>query len=774
MPSDRQDRPDFSADYGPAASPSAPSPSQGAASPPKVDPSAAVSLGDFFVGPPVGEGGFATVHVGWQASTGRKVAVKILHDGQPTEQVARFQKEAAYLARFNHPNIVSVLGFGHATWTAGPASELDPDWLANFRQSAPAKTFIALEWIDGRTLEQVYRAGRDNPAAWPGVRTLAEWFAQAAGALAAVHATGLIHRDVKPSNLMVTADGAVKLMDFGIARSQDGNRTLMTATGHVCGTLAYMSPEQVRAADSEALIGPASDIYSLCATFYELFTRTRLLQHDTQGPATIHTLKLSGAAPQRPRTLATGVPWEIETIVMGGLEPEVPDRFRSMDALEADLRRFLADEPIRYRSPSPRRRMALGYRRHRTAVNLAAIFLLAAAVGIGLYIRSIRQEQARTLAQKQLADEQRDLARQREHESQARLASAFEEQGRQELLALADRPTRAAVFLSEAYSRGRDGAATRYLLAQAMRAVPASAPAYRGHTRGGYTAEYSPDNSRIVTAGRDGCVKIWKGPTGELLHTLTLSPTHEVNGAMFSPDGRCVVAANDGGQAAVWDADSCDLICTLPHRGEVAWATFSPDGNLKLVLTASRDATAAVWDASTGKQLHSLAGHSDYVRLAVFSSDGRKIVTASRDYTARVWDAATGQHIATLDGHRGLLTCAAFSPDGSLVVTASEDGQAIVWDAQTGKLLTVLRGHLSDVCWAQFSPDGSRIVTASEDHTVRIWDATLETRPADEIARIIRDRVPWRLEGERLVPVESTPPPASIATSRPAVTQREP
>ncbi len=341
-------------------------------------------LGDFLIGPPVGEGGFATVHAGRQISTGRKVAVKILHDGGSIDQVARFQKEAAYLALFSHPNIVSVYGYGQEQWLpAGASTGAAESWVDRFSQSAPVKTFIALEWIAGRTLDAVYRQGRTDAAQRPVATVVAQWFAQAAGAMAAVHTLGLIHRDIKPGNLMLTDTGVIKLMDFGIARPEDPNRSIVTTQGKVFGTLAYMSPEHVRAFNADASLGPASDIYSLCATFYELFTLERILHHDTQSAAMIQTLKLQGQRPQRPRQIARTLPWEIETILMGGLENDARDRYRSASDLQEDIQRFLRDEPIRYRRPSLGRRMVLGYRRNRAIANIAALcFCLALTGGI--------------------------------------------------------------------------------------------------------------------------------------------------------------------------------------------------------------------------------------------------------------------------------------------------------------------------------------------------------------------------------------------------------
>lgn len=364
-----------------------------------------VLMGDFLVGKPAGSGGFATVHVGRQLSTGRKVAVKILHDGMPEEAKLRFQHEARVLSLLKHPNIVVVYGSGEESWSAPRAFSLsEEEWFRKFAKTAPVKSFIAMEWIAGRTIDDYVRQASGPPTSAmteggrPSERTIAEWFRQAASALAAAHLTGIVHRDVKPSNLMVTEDGQIKLMDFGIARSQSEAGALRTATGQGLGTPAYMSPEQIRAADAEGEVGPATDIYSLCATFYEVFTKRRLYDHDTQTIETVRTSKLEGRAPLPPRAHVRGLPWELEAILLGGLEHEVADRYRSAADLERDLHRFLHDEPIEYRRPSLWRRVQLGYRRNRAVANVVAAAVLVLAVGTGFYIRNVNIERAKAEA----------------------------------------------------------------------------------------------------------------------------------------------------------------------------------------------------------------------------------------------------------------------------------------------------------------------------------------------------------------------------------------
>ncbi len=165
------------------------------------------------------------------------------------------------------------------------------------------------------------------------------------------------------------------------------------------------------------------------------------------------------------------------------------------------------------------------------------------------------------------------------------------------------------------------------------------------------------------------------------------------------------------------------------HSGTIIRAVFSPDN--KLILTASEDGTARVWDARSGRSQVELRGHIGKVQNAAFSLDGTMIITAGEDKTAQVWETSSGKNLAVLRGHNKALTGASFSPNGRLVVTASQDGTAQVWDVSASTSKVVLRGH-GDTINSQsstavrtptFSADGSKIITAGQDGTARIWDA---------------------------------------------------
>ena len=342
-----------------------------------------VQLGEYLVGKPVGEGGFARVHTGWQLSTGRKVAIKILRDGLPREYRERFQDEASYLARLDHPGIVGVLGQGVATWTPREHADLSKEeWFLDFKRST-IKEFIALEFLEGRSLEQMYA----DPAATPEVDELIEWFAQSAQALAEVHSLDdLVHRDIKPSNLIVSPEGQVKLLDFGIARSQVEARTMYTHLGKDAATPAYAAPEQLRQ-DRVDQVGPQSDIYGLSATFYEMFCKARLYDYDVVGVAEATNRKLNGVPPAPPRRDGRKIPWEVEVLLLDGLQSDPSLRPHSAKELGEDLRRVQLNEPIHHRRPPFTRRVALWSRRHKrplqvsSAVGLIVILIATAIAG---------------------------------------------------------------------------------------------------------------------------------------------------------------------------------------------------------------------------------------------------------------------------------------------------------------------------------------------------------------------------------------------------------
>jgi serine/threonine-protein kinase len=250
----------------------------------------------------IGSGGMAEVFKAVDEVLGRTVAVKVLHPRFATEAnfVARFRQEAQAAANLSHPNIVNIYDWGR-----------DGDTY-----------YIVMEYVKGTDLKTMV----DDDGPVDPVRA-AEYGAQVCAALAVAHGYDVIHRDIKPHNIVITPDGTVKVMDFGIARA--GNTT-MTQTGSVLGTAQYISPEQAQG----GILGPSSDLYSLGATLYELVTGQVPFDADT--PVAI-ALKQVNEHPVPPRQIRSAVPVALEAVIMKAMRKNPTERYSSANEMREEL-----------------------------------------------------------------------------------------------------------------------------------------------------------------------------------------------------------------------------------------------------------------------------------------------------------------------------------------------------------------------------------------------------------------------------------------------------
>lgn len=662
----------------------------------------------------IARGSMGIVYKAWQKDLKRVVALKVIlaRTLSTPDQLARFRVEATAIGRLFHPNIVQI--FRTQEWEGCP--------------------FLVLEHVEGKTLAKHWD-GRPQPA-----NAVAKLVETLAAAMQYAHERAVVHRDLRPGNILMTEQGVPKIIDFGLAKISLLNDEDLTLTGQILGTPSYMSPEQADGVGRDH--GPQVDIYALGAVLYEGLTG----RPPFRGETILETLHdVNNKEPLPPRRLEPTVPRDLETICLKCLQKEPHQRYPSARELADDLRRFLVHEPIRARPVGSVERLGRWCRRNTLVASLMAALTVMFALGLGLVVWKWREEVAARAA----ADQALEFA-------VAETARAHDERSKNERMA-------AGILVDQGVHLGEHGHVDHalHLFAKSLesaerngdaaleRAARVNLTAFRqqllrrraqlDHDDWVWAAAFSRDGKFFVTASKDKSARLWDTETGRLIGQ-PMRHDHPVWGIAVSPDGKTILTgsgepAGDAGEARLWDvAGGQPLGPPLVHGKTVGTVAFHPDGKIFLTLDAA--GKVQIWDTNRRTPVGDPLPHPGLVRSACFSPDGKLAATAGNDGTVRLWHVADrapfgpvlSHQVLSHEGapekmpkHHSLVVTAAFSSDSKLLATGSQivdaetkkyvGGDVRLWQVATGQLAAPALIHAGPVKTAAFSPDDARLLT---------------------------------------------------------------
>jgi WD40 repeat protein len=673
-------------------------------------------FGDYQLIGEIARGAMGVVYKARQVSLNRPVALKMILAGQLASpgEVARFRREAEAAANLDHPGILPVYEVGEHE----------------------GQHYYAMKLVEGGSLAAKIPdlVGQPRPAA-----TL---LARVCRAVHHAHQHGILHRDLKPGNVLVDPEGTPYVSDFGLTRRMEGD-SRVTQSGAIVGTPSYMAPEQAAAKKDLSI---AVDVYALGAILYEVLTGRPPFRADTPLDT---LLQVMDREPPRPRSLRPGADPDLETIALKCLQKEPAKRYGSAEALAEDLERWLGGEPILARRSSSGERLVKWARRRPAVASLLACLAAVVLGGVfaltALWLRAER-ERVEAVTQRRDAESAREEAAENARRASAEAANArlrlYDLTVNQAQSAWREANVRRAIGLLNEQVPGGDGPDLRGFEWHYLWRLCHNARLTR-HL-GDNVVEcvaFSPDGKRVGAVGRFGVLKVWDASTGAVVFAAR-DEADWVRRLAFSPDGR-TVATPSGRSVKVRDAVTGQVVRTLTgHKGRVNAVAYSPDG--QWLASCDDAATTVVWNASDGSVAATLGGHSAEVVDLAFFPDGGTLASVSGPGVVRVWEIPGGRELRSFHGRVVAPVSMAVSPDGSKIVLTGRKlavppvGGVLIADALTGRELSWYPAPTNDVGAATFSPDGRLLAVTGDDNAVRL----LEVAGGKEVRRF-RTRGRW-------------------------------
>ncbi len=639
----------------------------------------------------IARGGMGVVFRARQVKLNRMVALKVIAAGElaSPRMVERFRTEAESAAKLAHPNIVPILEVGH-----------HDGWH-----------FFSMRLIEGGTLAARMVEMRFKP------EEAARLLVKVARAVHHAHLHGVLHRDLKPTNILLDAHGEPHLTDFGLAKMVEESRDL-THSAAVLGTPAYMSPEQALGQTRDVTVG--ADVYGLGAMLYEMLAG-HLPFAATNTPALLRQI-IEDEAPSFRR--ATALDIDLEIICLKCLEKDPEHRYSSAAALADDLENWLRGEPVLARASTSLERGVKWMRRHPAKAALAVLVpLLLLIITAGSLWFNVSLSQTRHALEASARETRRELVSQHLHEAS---------------LLTADHDCYAAMLpLVEALALEQQEAGAMPQSLERLSLTWQFAPHLlrMWDARGTpVTLSFAPDNSRLTAIMRTGGERVWQLDTGREISATESGPKQTTGpiahvGRLVSADGRWVAVA-DGASTRVSDTHGGPQLFQVKPSSAFLDQDFSPDG--KYFATAAFNDQAEVRTVPDGNRYRFSIRHHNGANRVLFSPDGRFLATAGFDYQVRVhYTRELRQALPTFQ-NGALVEALAFSADGRFLATGDAWGTVRVFDLFLRQNFVPTGATFARK--TAISPDGKSAVLVSNGRQLQFWDIAAQ-RPVGEVLK---------------------------------------
>ncbi len=711
------------------------------------------SIPGYVIQSEIHRGGQGIVYRGVQASTGRAVAIKVLREGAFANSTDRhrFEREVRVLGALHHPGVVTIHDYG----------------------AVEGSFYFTMEYIAGRPLDEYVRdAGRP-------LKAVVEVFAKICDAVNAVHLLGIVHRDIKPRNILITENSRPFVLDFGLAKSindpdaVDAQSSEMTIAGQFVGSLPWASPEQIRG--NVADVDTRTDVYSLGVVLYHALTGK--FPYDLSGPPHKAIAAIQNAEPISPHRYRRDLPADLETILLKCLDKKPDRRYRTAGDLADDLRAFLDSMPISARRDSLVYVMRKSVARHRAAFVVAAVIAVVLAVFTIVSVTySIKANRAAIVAQNAkatLAVAERQ-ATSNLHASLIAQARAVRRGGTMGQRVDALRALRQAAQIDPTLEvRNEAVAALAVADLVSTRTIHRSSEASFDATLSRY-ATLQPDlgiaivnleedreiaripapsmpvrefqdfalNGRFVYRLFDPenghrRLELWRVPETSLVLTFDDIPYR--SRPAFDADGSRLAVGRLDRAIHIYNLDSLTPIQRIPIDRDPQFLSFDPGGR-RIALFHGHYRSARLLDLETGETQPLF--ESDKIAWAIaWDPQGRWVAGAMGD-EIEIWDLAARRRTAVLTGHEGVIVRLFASPDGAHLASYCWSGRSIIWDVRDHRPILraniALRGFGSDdQTMAALIPDSEgltinllKLVTDSPRRRLMAWKATDDSAQA--------------------------------------------